>query len=944
MKMQPSGVLAVRITHNVTLKLSACGPSVNPLSLGTFSAVINPLASGVLLTLLHASGARLDASHGEWRVPAASYGSLFRSLCMLHSVRVSPLPALVLHALDAGDGGVGGRPPAPGLLRTYPEGDAVPLRVPTSLMEKLRAFQVAGVRFAVARGGRALLGDEMGCGKTAQAVAFAAHYRDLWPLLILAPAALRLNWREELLKWLAPHITAEDITVVLKGKEKLPAPRGGGGGGTGGGFAAGVVIVSYSAIAAITASRAITPGFFKVVLADESHSLKTQTSARTRAVLPLLHAARHVLLLSGTPLPNRPRELYAQLSGVNRYLFPSYEEYARRYCAARQASWGWDDGGASNTEELRALMQLHALVRRTKAEVLRDLPPKTRSTTRVPITASAREQLGVLSKNFSEVKARLRALPPDDAAVDQLRLASRGLEMAIFKALGVGKAPAVVEHVFANVLEPLPGRNFFAVPESAVVVVGAGAGGGRGAAHKRRGGGGGGGGTRGGNLKAAVKPAAASEEGLTSDDDGGEGSAEAEDAAENPTAAKRARGGPNVGAARVAPGGGAASGGGGGSLLGGASLPCSGGGFFVGEGASPFPRLPFIFSTDALGGGGTRGGGGCGSGPSSRQTSIRDALVSPSLSLTQPRAEEGAALDAAAPPLPLPPPPPPPLPPPPAAAAAGALAKVTKLCLFAHHKDVLDILAAACLARGVRFVRVDGAADANAKHRACKLFAEDPGVQVALLAIMAAGVGLSFTAARRAVFAELQFTPGDIMQAEDRIHRLGQNHAAHVEYCVSEDVPGEFDQRLWALLEKKVTVITRALEAGDAPAAALAALRGRAAPPAMGGGDDDDGDDGEGGDDGERAKELPLDVSLFGDEEEEGEEGVAAAAPPPQPPRPAAPPLSDEALCALLDELEAPAAPPLAPPPPAPDAFWDNDSALLELLEKVETGSTAGNK
>jgi hypothetical protein len=964
-------VLAVKITHSVTFRLGTAPSGVNPLNLGTFSAVVSPSATGPLGALLQAAGARLDAAHGEWRVPVASYAPLFKSLCALHSCRVVPLPALVLHGLGGGAPG-GGAPP--GLLARYPEGHAVPLRVPASLLARMRGFQVEGVRFAVARGGRALLGDEMGCGKTLQAIAFAAHFREAWPLLVLAPAALRLNWREELLKWLEGHVAAENISVVLKGKEKMPASKGGG-------FSAGVVVVSYNAVSALTASRAITPGMFKVVIADESHQLKTQGSARTRAVLPLLHAARHVLLLSGTPLPNRPRELYSQLSAVNRNLFPDYAAYATRYCAARQASWGYDDGGASNTEELRALMQLHALIRRTKAEVLRDLPPKTRSTTRVPVTEEASEQLGALSKNLADLKERIRSLAPDDPAMEQLRQASRGLEMAIFKALGVGKAPFVVEHVFKNVLAPLPGRNFLAVPEAAVAPTGG---------RKRRGGGAVGGGARGGKGGCTAAVTAAQHEDLSpsssppssgseSGGEGGEGRGRARVGAPRP--GKRPRpGGAGGGAAEAAPPSRSAS------------LPCSGGGFFGGEegaaGASPALPAPSFFAHDALGGGGALSGGG-GSGPPSHQRSIREALVSPVLSSTQPRAEGGGAPAA------------PEAPPPPAADAAAPLgaAKVQKLCIFAHHKDVLDVFARACTARGVRFVRVDGAADAPAKHRACKAFAEDAGVQVALLAIMAAGVGLSFTAARRAVFAELQFTPGDIMQAEDRIHRLGQTYPAHIEYCVSEGVPGDFDKRLWALLEKKVAVISRALEAGDAAGAAAAALRGARAPPppppagaaaAHGAaGEEREEDDEEGdGDGGERAaRELPLDVSLFGDEEEEAAAAAAVAAAaaaavaagggaaggegagePPlraggegagEPPlRPPPEPLSDEALNALLDEMEAP--PPqqqlLLPrqhqqpqqPPPQPQpklqsqqkqppGFWDDEDALLECLDRLDS-------
>lgn len=63
--------------------------------------------------------------------------------------------------------------------------------IPPNLEGQLMPFQREGVQFALAHGGRALIGDEMGLGKTVQALAVAAAYRDAWPALIVAPSSLR---------------------------------------------------------------------------------------------------------------------------------------------------------------------------------------------------------------------------------------------------------------------------------------------------------------------------------------------------------------------------------------------------------------------------------------------------------------------------------------------------------------------------------------------------------------------------------------------------------------------------------------------------------------------------------------------------------------------------------------------------------------------------------
>lgn len=69
--------------------------------------------------------------------------------------------------------------------------------VPKALRNRLYPFQREGVLYALQRTGRCLLADEMGLGKTLQAIAIASCYRSKWPLLIVTPASLRLNWADE---------------------------------------------------------------------------------------------------------------------------------------------------------------------------------------------------------------------------------------------------------------------------------------------------------------------------------------------------------------------------------------------------------------------------------------------------------------------------------------------------------------------------------------------------------------------------------------------------------------------------------------------------------------------------------------------------------------------------------------------------------------------------
>jgi len=105
---------------------------------------------------------------------------------------------------------------------------------------------------------------------------------------------------------------------------------------------------------------------------DEAHYLKNHTSARSRfaRMLALDQGGDAVVhALTGTPLSNRPRDLFPLLQLVQHPLGKSFLSFAKRYCAATQNDYGWVTDGASNLEELTA--QLHGImIRRRKDTVL----------------------------------------------------------------------------------------------------------------------------------------------------------------------------------------------------------------------------------------------------------------------------------------------------------------------------------------------------------------------------------------------------------------------------------------------------------------------------------------------------------------------------------------------------------------------------------------------
>ena len=94
-----------------------------------------------------------------------------------------------------------------------------------------------------------------------------------------------------------------------------------------------------------------------------------------------------------------------------------------------------------------------------------------------------------------------------------------------------------------------------------------------------------------------------------------------------------------------------------------------------------------------------------------------------------------------------------------------------KVIVFAHHKAVMDALEASFIDLGVCYVRVDGDVSQSKRDVSIRAFQEDNCTHLALLSVTACGTGLNLTRANIAVFAELCWSHGAMLQAEDRIHR-----------------------------------------------------------------------------------------------------------------------------------------------------------------------------
>jgi SWI/SNF-related matrix-associated actin-dependent regulator 1 of chromatin subfamily A len=261
----------------------------------------------------------------------------------------------------------------------------------------LYPHQADGVSFLISKG-RAILADDMGLGKTRQAIVGMQIAASSGAILVVCPASLKLNWRREI-RLVDPHARIEVLGVA---DGVCSEPRW--------------VIVNYDLLVK-NAERLHAVRWAGVIL-DEAHFIKNN-SQRTSHCLKLLGVSdnarepvigpKQVYLLTGTPITNRPRDLFNLLRCVEHPSARSFLSFAKRYCDAYKNDYGWVTTGASNLEELNLLMK-EVVLRRTKDEVL-DLPPKIRSW--VPVAVESASALNA-QRAFSEWFAGSDSSRPND--------------------------------------------------------------------------------------------------------------------------------------------------------------------------------------------------------------------------------------------------------------------------------------------------------------------------------------------------------------------------------------------------------------------------------------------------------------------------------------------------------------------------------------------------
>ena len=237
----------------------------------------------------------------------------------------------------------------------------------------LRSYQLDFLKFAAMRNGRVALGDGMGTGKTLQSLSWLAYNRS-FPALIVVNAPTKLQWEKEFKRWLSLVPNCPHRVQILYGTRTRKLDKSCS------------YIVNWDILTYWQDELASTG--FECLIGDEAQAIGNPESKRALAFRHLSAVIPECIVMSGTPARSRPAQFWTMVSCVEPKMFPTYKGYLWRYTCPRATPWGVQFEGARNVKELHAKL-VSVMLRRTKDDVMKDLPTKTLDV--VPLEADASE-------------------------------------------------------------------------------------------------------------------------------------------------------------------------------------------------------------------------------------------------------------------------------------------------------------------------------------------------------------------------------------------------------------------------------------------------------------------------------------------------------------------------------------------------------------------------
>lgn len=246
-------------------------------------------------------------------------------------------------------------------------------------MKEHYKFQREGIEFLKTKR-RAILADEMGLGKTIQAIEAS---EDFFKILVIAPKTIHKNWEREIGKW-----SINKTVVRLEGNQKQKMAQINS-------FDQGYLVVNYELCRANKEGNIYLEGLIKrgfdLVIVDEAHNIKNRKSQQSIGIRKICSKVLCAYLLTGTPIVNRVDDLWPLLNLVNRKLFSSFWRFCNEHSKVTITQWGWKiDPSPKNPKKLVEMLRPF-LLKRSRADVMSEIPDRIEETIWVEMTPEQRE-------------------------------------------------------------------------------------------------------------------------------------------------------------------------------------------------------------------------------------------------------------------------------------------------------------------------------------------------------------------------------------------------------------------------------------------------------------------------------------------------------------------------------------------------------------------------
>jgi len=296
-------------------------------------------------------------------------------------------------------------------------------------VEELYKYQIEGVYFLEQKNGRALIADEMGLGKTVQALSWLKLHPEFSKVLVICPASLKINWQREAEKWALLDMEILNGTTPHKIKSND-------------------VIINYDILSYWEKHLKLKQ--FDVIIFDEAHYIKNNKAKRTKAFKRLVKSVPRLIALTGTPIENKPIEIYNIVKVIDPSIFPDATDFAVEFCGAKKTRFGWDKNGATNTLRLNKILSSSIMIRRKKVDVLKDLPEK--QIIKVPFEINNRIEYDQAETEFVEfLKKKFNTENLTEEILEELKQFAKRNDIEVSEELTTDEIRLIKEHKFERI-------------------------------------------------------------------------------------------------------------------------------------------------------------------------------------------------------------------------------------------------------------------------------------------------------------------------------------------------------------------------------------------------------------------------------------------------------------------------------------------------------------